>query len=89
MSAVPRDPLDVDEELVHELRSRFVLETFMRHDMAPVAGGITDREQNGFPLACACSRAWGSFFPMNWIILMLQEIGAGRSIKLVAGHGVS
>ena len=38
--------LDVHEKLVHRGRRCFVLETFMRHHMAPMAGGISDREQN-------------------------------------------
>src|SRR5689334_15947468 len=34
--------LDVDEELVHEARDLVVLETLMRHHMAPMAGGVAD-----------------------------------------------
>ena len=33
---------DVDEQRVHELGSGLVLEGFVRHDMAPVTGRITD-----------------------------------------------
>ncbi len=38
--------LDVHEKLVHDRGGRGILKTFMRHDMAPMAGGITDREQD-------------------------------------------
>ena len=38
--------LDVHEKLVHQGRGRFVLKTFVRHHMAPMAGGVADREQN-------------------------------------------
>src|SRR5215831_2050904 len=37
--------LDVHEMLVHHRCGRYVLKTFMRHHVAPVAGGIPDREQ--------------------------------------------
>jgi len=38
--------LDVDEQAVHLRRRRRVLEGFMRHHVAPVAGGVADREQD-------------------------------------------
>ena len=37
---------DVDEQLIHHRRGRFVLETLVRHHVAPVAGGVSDREQD-------------------------------------------
>jgi hypothetical protein len=38
--------LDVDEVLVHVCRGLGVLEGLALHHMAPVAGGIADREQD-------------------------------------------
>ena len=38
--------LDVDEQRVHEARRFRVLERLVRHHMAPVAGGVADREQD-------------------------------------------
>ena len=38
--------LDVDEALVHQRRGLGVLEGFVRHHVAPVAGGIADRQQD-------------------------------------------
>src|SRR5262249_14383407 len=35
---------DVDEEIVHHLRGCRVLEALVRHDVTPMAGGVTDRE---------------------------------------------
>ena len=49
--------LDVDEELVHELRRRLVLERLVLHDVAPVAGRVADREQDRPVLARAPARA--------------------------------
>jgi hypothetical protein len=34
---------DVHEQRVHERRGRLVLEGLVRHDMAPMAGGVADR----------------------------------------------
>ena len=38
--------LDVDEQLVHHARGGVVLEALVRHDVAPVAGRVADREQD-------------------------------------------
>jgi len=35
--------LDVHEQVIHDARGRLVLEAFVRHDVTPVAGGVTDR----------------------------------------------
>ena len=35
---------DIDKKLIHHGRSGLILETFMCHDVAPMAGGIADRE---------------------------------------------
>jgi hypothetical protein len=35
--------LHIDEVLIHERGNLAVFETFMRHDMAPMAGRIPDR----------------------------------------------
>src|SRR5688572_23336864 len=39
---------DVDKVLVHESGDSFVFKRFMCHDMAPVTGGISDAEKDGF-----------------------------------------
>ena len=39
--------LDADEVLVEVRRGRLVLERLVRHHVAPVAGGVPDREQDG------------------------------------------
>ncbi len=38
--------LDVDVELVHQLRGRGVLEALVRHHVAPVAGRVADRHEH-------------------------------------------
>jgi hypothetical protein len=37
--------LDIDEKLVHHPRGRLILKRFMCHNVAPVTGGVTDRQQ--------------------------------------------
>src|SRR6185437_6498999 len=38
--------LDADELAIHDGCRALVLERFMRHDVTPMAGGVTDREQD-------------------------------------------
>jgi hypothetical protein len=40
--------LDVDEMIIHETGRIFVLKAFALHHMTPVAGGITNTDQDGF-----------------------------------------
>ena len=70
--------LDVDEQLVHDARGGVVLEALVRHHVAPVAGRIADREQDRLsgPLSLRqCLRSPGP--PIDRIVLVLEEIGAG------------
>ena len=48
--------LDVDEQPVHHRGDGGVLERLVRHDMAPVAGGVADRQQDR-PVLGARARA--------------------------------
>ena len=64
--------LDVDEELVHHRGRRRVLEALMGHDVAPMAGGIADREQHRHVAALGLGeggRAPG--LPMDGVVLVL------------------
>ena len=70
--------LDVHEELVHDRRDALVLEALMGHDVAPMAGGVADREQH----RPARRRRLGEglrppFAPIDRVVLVLQEIGRG------------
>ena len=49
--------LDADEALVHQRGGRLVLERLVLHHVAPVAGGVADREQDRHVLARARARA--------------------------------
>ena len=82
--------LDVNETRVHQLGDAGVLETLMRHDMAPMAGGIAHRQQDrlvlGFRLV---ERGLSPGLPMHRIVAVLQEIGAGLPVEVVAAHSGS
>ena len=43
--------LDIDEIAVHQVRSFLILKRLMRHDVTPVTGRITDRQQYRLPLS--------------------------------------
>ena len=68
---------DVDEQIVHDLRSFRVLETLVRHHMAPMAGRIADREQDRFVGAlCFGERLGSPRPPVDRIVFMLKQVGA-------------
>lgn len=57
----------------------------MRHDMAPVAGGIADRKQNGpVQFLRSIQRLPAPGLPVDGIIGMLAQIGARFIGKAVA-----
>ena len=72
--------LDVDEQLVHQRRDRRVLERLVRHDVAPVAGGVADRQQDRAVAALRLRERLGSPRPpMDRVAGVLQQIGRGRA----------
>ena len=76
--------LDVDEERVHHLGGRGVFKAFMRHDVAPVAGAVTDAEQDGFVLRARHTEGFlAPGVPVDRVIGMLQEVGAAFGFQAV------
>jgi hypothetical protein len=72
--------LHVDEQIVHLRRDRRVLERLVRHDMAPVTGGIADRQQDR-PVAALRlrQRLRPPGPPVDGVAGVLQQIGRGRA----------
>jgi hypothetical protein len=69
--------LDVDEQLVHECGRWRVLEGFVRHYVAPVASGITDRQQDRLArLACHPECLIAPRIPVNRVVGMLEQVRA-------------
>jgi len=76
---------DIDEQLVHHLRGRFILEALMRHHVTPVTSGITDREQYWSIAALGFRQRLGSPGPpIDRIVLVLQQIRTGLCGETIA-----
>src|SRR6185437_3476202 len=79
--------LDADEERVHQPGDRRVLEALMRHDVAPMAGGIADREQDRLVGRLGGGEHAGApGLPMHRVVLVLQQVGAGFVGERVSVH---
>jgi hypothetical protein len=81
---------DVDEEIVHDARDIVVFEALVRHHMAPMTGGITDREQDRLVvLFGGRQRLRTPGPPIDRVVLVLQEIRArllGETVLLGNGR---
>ncbi len=78
--------LDADELLVHQRRSARVLEGLALHHVAPVAGGVADRdEQRHIALAGARQRGRPPGQPVDGIVGVLAQVGRGLECERV-GH---
>jgi hypothetical protein len=79
--------LDVDEEVVHDGRSGRILEALVRHDVAPVAGGVADREQDGLARLLGLGQRLGAPRPpMHGIVLMLEQVRTGLAGQAIFAH---
>ncbi len=79
--------LDVHEKLVHDRRGCGILETFMSHYMAPMAGCIADGEKDGLVGSLGFrERRRGPGTPMDRIVLVLEEIRTGFVAEKVFAH---
>ena len=79
--------LDADEMLVHQRRDLRVLEALVRHDVAPMAGGIADREQDRLVLRLGFrERGRVPGLPVHRVVPVLEQIGA-RGLGEAIAHG--
>jgi hypothetical protein len=77
--------LDVDEQVVHEPRRRLVLERLVRHDVAPVTGGVADRKQDRLArLARFVERFVAPGLPVHGIFRVLLQIRARLFAESIA-----
>ena len=77
---------DVDEQAIHHLGHRRVLEGLVRHHVAPVAGGVPDREEDRLVLLARASEGFFSpGVPVDGIPRVLLEIGTGF-LREAIGH---
>jgi hypothetical protein len=80
--------LDVHEQLVHQAGGSRILEAFVGHDVAPVAGSIANGQED-WPAGAFCfGEGLGSPRPpMHRVVLVLEEIGARLSGETIFTHG--
>ncbi len=81
--------LDVDEQLVHHRRDFGILERLVRHDVAPVAGRVADREQDRPVLLPRQSkRVLTPGMPIDGIVRVLKQVGRSLARESI-GHWFS
>jgi hypothetical protein len=69
--------LDRDEALVHEACRLLVLEGLVLHDVAPVAGGVPDREEDRQVLGPRAGEGLlAPGIPVHRVVCVLKEVGA-------------
>jgi hypothetical protein len=79
--------LDVDEQAIHHRRGRLVLEALVRHDVAPVAGGVADGEQDRLVGGCGLGeRRRSPGAPVHRVVLVLQQVGARLVAEKIFAH---
>ncbi len=70
--------LDVHEQVVHHLGDADVLEAFVGHDVAPVAGGVPDGQEDGpVQLLGLGPGRFAPWVPLDRVVTMLAQVGAG------------
>jgi len=75
---------DADKMLPQKCADVFVLKTFALHDMAPVAGGVSDAQKYGFVLGTSATEGFGvPRKPIHGIMGVLEQIG-----RFFPGEGV-
>lgn len=69
---------DVDEEVIHQFGDGGVFEALAFHDVAPVAGGVADREEDGLVFGAGAVKGFGApGIPVDGVVLVLEEIRGG------------
>ena len=67
---------DVHKVAVHDRGGRFIFERFVRHDVAPVTGGVTNREEDRFVFPAGFGeRFFAPRIPINRIVRVLEKVG--------------
>ncbi len=80
--------LDVDEMLVHHPGGLGILEGFMGHDVAPVAGGVADGEQNRFVFPASPLQGFlAPRIPVHGVVGVLLKVRARLVDQGVFVHG--
>ena len=79
---------DVDEQLVHHRGGAGVLEALVRHDVAPVTGGVADRQQDRLAGSLRLrQRIRTPGPPGHRVVLVLEQIRTGLASQAVFRPG--
>ena len=76
--------LDRDKVIVEQLRDLLILEALTFHHMAPVTCRVANRQEDrliGLSCEIECFVTPGK--PFDWIVLVLQQVGADRVGKAI------
>ncbi len=80
--------LDRDEALGELPRDGLVLEALALHHVAPVASGVADRQEDGLVLGTRFREGlFAPGKPVDRIVGVLEQVGAGFAGEAVGGHG--
>ena len=78
--------LDADEALVHQLGGLRHRERLVLHHVAPVAGGVADREEDRLPLLTRAGEGLvAPRVPVDRVLRVLQEVRARLVLEAVHG----
>ena len=86
----PRFPVDLDgdEIRVQVFRGFGIIEGFLLHDMAPMAGGVPDAHQDRDAPAPSCGEGLISpWIPVDRVVGVLLQVGAGFEKKAIGVDG--
>jgi hypothetical protein len=66
---------DVDEVFIHKLSSVFIFKRFVRHDMTPMTGGVSDAEEDRLVFGFSfCERFFAPWIPVHWFVGVLKQV---------------
>ncbi len=79
---------NIDKPLVHELGDVWIGKDFALHDVAPITGGVSHRQENGFVFAARPFYGLGApGIPLDGVVDVEQEVGAGFVGQVVGRVG--
>ena len=70
--------LDAHEVTIHNLRNLGLLKGLPLHHVAPVTGGVPNREEDRHvAFTCRGKCLFSPWIPVHWVVGVLKQIGAG------------
>ena len=80
---------DGDVVFVEDLGNLIVFERFSLHHMTPKTGRVTNRQEDEFAFLLGALKSFRTpWVPVDWVVRVLQQIGAGFTGQSVGGSRV-